>query len=62
MAIDNLPTNLVNMMNKEKEIKENTIPLSIQIDDDVIYFMTSEHPNKRFSLTKAQIRNIFASL
>ena len=62
MAIDNLPTNLVNMMNKEKEIKENTIPLSIQIEDDVIYFMTSEHPNKRFSLTKAQIRNIFASL
>lgn len=62
MAIDSLPTNLVNMMNKEKEIKENTIPLSIQIEDDVIYFMTSEHPNKRFSLTKAQIRNIFASL
>ena len=62
MAIDSLPTNLVNMMNKEKEIKENTIPVSIQIEDDVIYFMTSEHPNKRFSLTKAQIRNIFASL
>ena len=62
MAIDSLPTNLVNMINKEKEIKENTIPLSIQIDDDVIYFMTSEHPNKRFSLTKAQIRNIFSSL
>lgn len=62
MAVEYVPSKLVDKMNKEKRTKDNIIPLSVEIDDNVVYFISSEHPNKRFSLTKAQIRDIFASL
>lgn len=62
MALEYIPTKLVDKMNKEKMIKDNIVPLSIEIDENVIYFISSDHPNKKFSLTKAQIRDIFASL
>lgn len=62
MAIDNIPNHLIEKMNKDKLIKDNIIPISIEIDDEVVYFMTSDNPNKKYSLTKNQIRNIFGSL
>lgn len=62
MAIDNIPNHLIEKMNKEKFIKDNITPVSIEIDDEVVYFMTSDNPNKKYSLTKNQIRNIFGSL
>jgi hypothetical protein len=62
MALEYIPTKLVDKMNKEKMIKDNIVPLSIEIDENVIYFISADHPNKKFSLTKAQIRDIFASL
>lgn len=62
MSIDNIPNHLIEKMNKEKLIKDNITPISIEIDDEVVYFMTSDNPNKKYSLTKNQIRNIFGSL
>ena len=62
MALEYIPTKLVDKMNKEKMIKDNIVPLSIEIDENVIYFISADYPNKKFSLTKAQIRDIFASL
>ncbi len=62
MAIDNIPNHLMEKVNKEKLIKDNITPISIEIDDEVVYFMTSDNPNKKYSLTKNQIRNIFGSL
>lgn len=62
MAIDNIPNHLIEKLNKEKLIKDNITPISIEIDDEVVYFMTSDNPNKKYSLTKNQIRNIFGSL
>jgi hypothetical protein len=62
MAIDAIPNNLIEKANREKMIKDNITPVSIEIDDEVIYFMTSDNPNKKYSLTKNQIRNIFGSL
>ena len=62
MAIDNIPNHLIEKMNKDKLIKDNITPISIEIDDEVVYFMTSDNPNKKYSLTKNQIRNIFGSL
>lgn len=62
MAIDAIPNNLIEKANREKLIKDNITPISIEIDDEVIYFMTSDNPNKKYSLTKNQIRNIFGSL
>ena len=62
MAIDSIPNHLIEKVNKEKLIKDNITPLSIEIDDEVVYFMTSDNPNKKYSLTKNQIRNIFGSL
>lgn len=62
MAIDSIPNHLIEKVNKEKLIKDNITPISIEIDDDVVYFMTSDNPNKKYSLTKNQIRNIFGSL
>lgn len=62
MAIDAIPNNLIEKANREKLIKDNITPVSIEIDDEVIYFMTSDNPNKKYSLTKNQIRNIFGSL
>ena len=62
MAIDNIPNHLIEKLNKEKLIKDNITPISIDIDDEVVYFMTSDNPNKKYSLTKNQIRNIFGSL
>lgn len=62
MAIDNIPNHLMEKLNKEKLIKDNITPISIEIDDEVVYFMTSDNPNKKYSLTKNQIRNIFGSL
>lgn len=62
MAIDNIPNHLIEKLNKEKFIKDNITPISIEIDDEVVYFMTSDNPNKKYSLTKNQIRNIFGSL
>ena len=62
MALEYIPTKLVDKMNKEKMIKDNIVPLSIEIDENVVYFISVDHPNKKFSLTKAQIRDIFASL
>ena len=62
MAIDAIPNNLIEKANREKFIKDNITPISIEIDDEVIYFMTSDNPNKKYSLTKNQIRNIFGSL
>lgn len=62
MAIDSIPNHLIEKLNKEKLIKDNITPISIEIDDEVVYFMTSDNPNKKYSLTKNQIRNIFGSL
>lgn len=62
MAIDSIPNHLIEKVNKEKLIKNNITPISIEIDDEVVYFMTSDNPNKKYSLTKNQIRNIFGSL
>nr|DAQ75060.1 MAG TPA: hypothetical protein [Caudoviricetes sp.]DAW33806.1 MAG TPA: hypothetical protein [Caudoviricetes sp.] len=62
MAIDSIPNHLIEKVNKEKLIKDNITPISIEIDDEVVYFMTSDNPNKKYSLTKNQIRNIFGSL
>jgi len=62
MAIDNIPNHLMEKLNREKLIKDNITPISIEIDDEVVYFMTSDNPNKKYSLTKNQIRNIFGSL
>lgn len=62
MAIDNIPNHLIEKLNKEKLIKDNITPISIEINDEVVYFMTSDNPNKKYSLTKNQIRNIFGSL
>lgn len=62
MAIDAIPNNLIEKANREKMIKDNITPISIEIDDEVVYFMTSDNPNKKYSLTKNQIRNIFGSL
>lgn len=62
MAIDTIPNHLIEKVNKEKLIKDNITPISIEIDDEVVYFMTSDNPNKKYSLTKNQIRNIFGSL
>lgn len=62
MAVEYVPTKLVDKMNKEKKIKDNIVPLSVEIDENVVYFISADHPNNRFSLTKAQIRNIFTSL
>lgn len=62
MAIDSIPNHLMEKVNKEKLIKDNITPISIEIDDEVVYFMTSDNPNKKYSLTKNQIRNIFGSL
>lgn len=62
MAIDNIPNHLMEKLNREKLIKDNITPVSIEIDDEVVYFMTSDNPNKKYSLTKNQIRNIFGSL
>jgi hypothetical protein len=62
MAIDNIPNHLIEKLNREKLIKDNITPISIEIDDEVVYFMTSDNPNKKYSLTKNQIRNIFGSL
>lgn len=62
MAIDAIPNNLIEKANREKLIKDNITPVSIEIDDEVIYFITSDNPNKKYSLTKNQIRNIFGSL
>jgi hypothetical protein len=62
MAIDSIPNHLIEKVNKEKLIKDNITPVSIEIDDEVVYFMTSDNPNKKYSLTKNQIRNIFGSL
>nr|DAK52835.1 MAG TPA: hypothetical protein [Caudoviricetes sp.] len=62
MAIDNIPNHLIEKLNREKLIKDNITPVSIEIDDEVVYFMTSDNPNKKYSLTKNQIRNIFGSL
>ena len=62
MAIDNIPNHLIEKLNREKLIKDNITPISIEIDDEVVYFMTSDNPNKKYSLTKNQIRNIFSSL
>lgn len=62
MAIDSIPNHLIEKINKEKLIKDNITPISIEIDDEVVYFMTSDNPNKKYSLTKNQIRNIFGSL
>lgn len=62
MAIDSIPNHLIEKVNKEKLIKDNITPISIEIDDEVVYFITSDNPNKKYSLTKNQIRNIFGSL
>nr|DAX59814.1 MAG TPA: hypothetical protein [Caudoviricetes sp.] len=62
MAIDNIPNQLIEKINRDKMIKDNITPVSIEIDDEVIYFTTSDHPHKKYSLTKNQIRNIFGSL
>ena len=62
MAIDSIPNHLIEKLNREKLIKDNITPVSIEIDDEVVYFMTSDNPNKKYSLTKNQIRNIFGSL
>lgn len=62
MAIDSIPNHLIEKVNKEKLIKDNITPISIEIDDEVVYFMTSDNPNKKYSLTKNQIMNIFGSL
>ena len=62
MAIDNIPNHLIEKLNREKLIKDNITPISIEIDDEVVYFMTADNPNKKYSLTKNQIRNIFGSL
>ena len=62
MAIDSIPNHLIEKVNKEKLIKDNITPISIEVDDEVVYFMTSDNPNKKYSLTKNQIRNIFGSL
>lgn len=62
MAIENISDKIKEEIIKNKKIADSLTPLSIEIDKDVIYFINPDHPNKKYSISKSQIRDIFSSL